>query len=862
MSKVWRFSFIYSVLLMIVNLSYLYAQTNTFAAGTVKDAITREPLSYVSVIFDESTIGTMTGEDGEFTLQTDKEYTTLVFSSLGYDTQKLTLKPGSRHDALNILLHPTAYEIEEVTVRPTRERYSRKDNPAVELIKQVIAHKNTNRIEAKEIYQVELYEKLTLALDDFNPNFEKNAFVQKFRFIKNYLDTSEISGKPILTISVRETISDHYYRKSPRSEKTITKAKRQEGVDKSIDEGGILTNNLEEIFKSVNIFDNNIDILLNRFVSPLSSTLATSYYQYYIMDTLDVTGDQCIDLAFVPVNSQSYGFTGRLYITLDGNYSVKKCLLNVPRHINLNWVDQLRIEQEFKRAPDSTWVIKNENTYINFYLVKGAQQLYAHQLRNYDKYDFEPQRTDSIFGLTGPVHILPEAVFRTDTFWVNNRHLPLKDKENALNDLLGELKKVPAFNAIIKTAEVLITGYIPTKPDKKESLLDFGPMNTTFTANHLEGFRFRVGAMTTANLHPRLFASGYMAYGVNDRRLKYNGKLTYSFTDKKYHEKESPMNNLSFMHEFDVYTPGQDFLFTSKDNVFVAWKVGEPVTHMQYIRKSVLQYEKEWLNGLSIYGWAKKEKNEASGTLKYNLYQEDGSLIGVKDFSTSELGLQLRFAPGERAFDSRVGKNSIMNLSKDAPIFKLSHQMGFDGILGGDYKYNHTEFSAEKRIWLSSFGHIDATVKAGKVWDKVPFPLLILPNTNQSITIQPEAFNMMRAMEFVTDQYASFYLTYYLKGWILNRIPFVNLLKLREVISVSGVYGGLTDKNNPLIDGTGLYQLPEGTRPMGNTPYMEASVGLENIFKILRIDYYRRLTYLNEPNIKKGGVRIALRFSF
>ncbi len=862
MSKSLRYILFLALLLVINSFSGLYAQSETHASGTVKDAITKEILSFVSVMFEGSTVGTMTDDNGAFELHTDKGYTNLVISSLGYTTQTIPLQCGNSYQNLNILLYPTSFEIEEVTVRPTRQQYSRKNNPAVELIKEVIARKNTNRIEAKDTYEVELYEKLSLALDDFNPNLEKNAFVKKFSFIKNYLDTSEISGKPILTLSVRETISDYYYRKSPRSEKTITKAKRQEGVDKSIDEGGILSSNLEEIFKSVNIFDNNIDILLNRFVSPLSSILATSYYQYYIMDTLDIAGDQCVDLAFVPVNSQSYGFTGRLYITLDGNYSVKKFLLNVPRHINLNWVDQLRIEQDFKLAPDSTWVLDSENTYINFYLVKGAQQLYAHQFRNYDKYNFEPQNTDSIFGLTGPLHILPEATFQTDTFWVNNRHVPLKDKENALKDLLAELRKVPAFNAIIKTAEVLITGYIPTKPDKNKSLFDFGPMNTTFTVNHLEGFRFRVGGMTTANLHPRWFASGYMAYGVNDRKTKYNIKLTHSFTDKTYHEKESPVNNLSFIHEYDVYTPGQDFLFTSKDNIFVAWKVGEPVTQMQYIRKYVLQYEKEWLNGLSVYGWAKKENNEASGTLRYNVYEEDGSMKGIKDFNTSELGLQLRFAPGERAFNSRIGKNSIMNLSKDAPIFKLSHQLGIDGVLGGEYKYNHTEFSAEKRIWLSSFGHIDATVKAGKVWDKVPFPLLILPNTNQSVTIQPEAFNMMRAMEFITDEYVSFYATYYLKGWILNRIPLIKLLKMREVISVSGMYGNLSDKNNPFVDPTGLYQLPEGTRPMGNTPYIEASVGLENIFKILRIDYYRRLTYLNEPNIKKGGIRIALRFSF
>lgn len=856
-----RYIILIALLQVVAGTFLSHAQSFTSASGIVKDSITGEPLPFVSVYFDGSTIGAMTDDNGTFTLQNNQGYTKLAAASLGYDTKFIDLKPGKKNDNLELLLKPTAFEISEVVVKPKREKYTRKDNPAVELIKKVIAHKNDNRIEAKPEYQTEVYEKLSLSLDNFNPNLDKNKFLKKFKFIKNYLDTSEFNGKPILTVSVRENLSDFYYRKSPKAEKTIVRAKRMQGIDKTLDDGGGITSNLEEIFKSINIFDNNIPILLNRFVSPLSSTLATTYYHYYIMDTLDVGGDKCVDLAFVPANSESYGFTGRLYITLDGNYAVKKVLLNTPANINLNWVDKLRIEQEFKQMPDSTWVLDQENTFVNFYVVKGTQQLYAHQLRNYDNYNFNVQNADSVFGLLGALHVLPEATVQPDTFWIHNRPIPLKEKEDALKDLLGQLRKVPAFNAIIKTAEILITGYIPTANDKKVTKFDFGPMNTTFSANHLEGFRMRVGGMTTANLNPYWFASGYLAYGTNDRKIKYNLKLTHSFTKKEYHEGENPVNNLSFIQEYDVYTPGQDFLFTSKDNIFVAWKVGEPVTKMQYIRKSVLQYEKEWLNGLTWKSWIMNQNNEEAGTLQYIKRDESGNLYHIKDFTTSEIGTQLRFAPGERAYNGRSGKESVFNLSKDAPVFKLSHQLGIKGVLGGDYNYNHTEISAEKRIWLSSFGHIDAQVKAGKVWDKVPFPLLILPNTNQSITIQPEAFHMMNALEFVTDQYVSFNATYYLKGWILNRIPGIKWLRLREVLSFNMIYGGLTDKNNPTLT-PGLFLLPDGTQPLGSTPYMECSVGLENIFKILRIDYYRRLTYLDHPDIKKGGIRIALRFTF
>jgi hypothetical protein len=803
----------------------------------------------------------MTDDFGNFSLQNDKELTRLVISSLGYNEKVIQLNANRKNENLDVRLAPSSFELMEVFIKPAHERYSRKNNPAVDLIRNVIDHKDDNRIESKDEYEMGMYEKLTMSLDNFNPNFEKNKFWNKLKFIKNYMDTSELTGKPILTLSVRETLSEIYYRKNPKTQKTIVKAKQTQGIDQTVDEGGI-TSNLEEIFQSVNIFDNNIKILLNSFVSPLSSLLATSYYKYYIMDTLNVSGDTCVDLAFVPVNSQSYGFTGRLYITLDGKYSVKKFLLNTPQNINLNFIDNLHVEQEFKRMPDSTWVVDTENTHLNFYLIEGAQQVYAHQLRVYSGYKFNVEKGDSIFNLLGPVHVLPEATERSDTFWVSNRHVPLNKKEDVLDDLLAELRKIPAFNVIIKTAEILISGYIQTGPKRELNYFDIGPMNTIFSANHLEGFRMRVGGMTTANLNRHFFASGYVAYGMDDRKFKYNGKLTYSFDKKKYHEGEIPVNNLSFSHEYDVYTPGQDFLFTSKDNMFVAWKVGEPVTHMNYVKRNLLQYEKEWLNGFTFKTWARHQNEEAAGTLQYLQRNDEGLTYRRRSITSSEIGAQIRFAPGERAYAGRTGKESPFNMAKDAPILRLSHQLGVKGVLGSDYDYNHTEFSAEKRIWLSSFGHIDAQLKAGKVWNQVPFPLLILPNTNQSITIQPEAFHMMRAMEFVADQYVSLSATYYLKGWILNRIPLVRWLKFREVVSFNGIYGNLSDRNNPASGHSNLFLLPEGTTGLGNKPYMEVSFGLENIFKILRVDYYHRLTYLDNPNTRKSGIRIALRFSF
>jgi hypothetical protein len=841
--------------------SILNAQRVTSASGVVRDSLTGETLPYVSILFKHSTFGATSDDDGQFELRNDRNLDTLTFHFLGYDAKDVILRRGERNDSLDVLLAPASVLLSELVVKPRRERYSRRNNPAVELVKNVIARKDSNRITERDGYQAESYRKLALSLDKFDVDFESSKLLNRFKFIKNYLDSSEFDGRPVLTLSLREELSEVYYRKKPESRKTILTARRQTGVDKTLDEYGTLSANLNEMLKEINVFDNDIAFLLNSFVSPLSSTLGVAYYHYFIMDTTDVGGEPCVDLAFVPVNSQSYGFSGHLYITLDGAYAVRRAHLTVPYHINLNYVRNIRIEQDFKRMPDGLWAPERDNMFVVFYFVSGGQQLYAHQLRSYRNYRSEIAGSDSIFGLPGEAHTAAGELEQPDTFWVGHRHFPVREKENAVDNLMAQLRSVPVFNVFIKTVEILVSGFVPVDGNHDENKLDFGPMNTTFSSNEIEGFRMRVGGYTTSHFHPRIYLGGYAAYGMNDRRWKYRAQATYSFNEKDYHERETPVNNLSFTHEYDIYTPGQDFLFTSKDNMFVAVKVGKTIDKMAYLRKNRLQYEKEWLNGLTVKTWLQHQDNESAGALRYILKSAPYQYSRIRHMQTAEWGLQLRYAPGERAFNSRTGKTSVFNLSKNAPVFLLSHQTGIHIPGVGDYRYNHTEASASKRIWLSSFGHIDASLKAGKVWDQAPFPLLALPNTNQSITIQPEAFHLMNALEFVSDRYVSLDAVYHLKGWILNRIPLVNLLQVREVVSFSAICGDLSARNDPARSNR-LFLLPEDTYPLTGKPYMEFSVGLENIFRMLQVNYYRRLSHLDHPDISRNGFRMALRFSF
>ena len=841
----------------------LSAQT-TGAEGVVKDAKTGETLPSVQVYFTGTTIGSITDFDGNFHIDNDQGLVTLAFQMIGYKTQIVSLKANRIAKEMVIELQPDLYGLQEVVVKPQRlsreERYRRKGNPAVELIRNVIAHKDANRIESADCYKTNSYEKLIMALDKFDVDFENNKFWSQFRFLEKYIDTAQFNTTPTLTVSLRETMAEEYYQSHPKMERKYVMAKRYQGVDDILDREGLATN-IDAMFTKVNIFDNDIEVMLNRFVSPLSSALAVSYYHYYIMDTIDVEGDRCIDLAFAPVNPESFGFTGHLYILNDSTFALKKYSIVVPPHINMNFVSDLAIEQSFFQLPNGLWASENTNTYVRFYIFKNMRQIYARNSRYQYDYELGALPPDTLFGSMESNEVMADSArkYNRDA-WNDMRPEPLSGKEAVIDSLLPELRRIPRFDATIRAIEIVASGYVSTDRDRSKSKFDFGPLFNTVSYNALEGVRFRVGGMTTTNLHPKWFMNGYLAFGTRDLRLKYNATLIRSFNEKDYHPYESLRHALYVSTYYDVEVPGQSYSLFDRDNVFMSFSMGNPTQRMQYVRRTKIRYEKEWANRFSIDTWLQHENNEAAGDLHYERINADGSLSNVKYYNNLEYGLQLRFAPGEPLYNNRLGKESPFNLAKDAPVISLTHTMG---LMENRFFYNHTEITAEKRFWLSAFGHIDATVQTGIIWNKVPYPKLYIPNSNQSLFLTPKSFSLMQPMEFMMDQYVAFFGTYYLKGWILNRVPLIKKLRLREVLAFNAVYGGLSQKNNPLLMHEGLYAMPEGCSPMGKMPYMEMSVGVENIFKFIRVDWVRRLSYTEGLSAKeKNGVRLTFRLTF
>ena len=842
--------FIMSALTMAVTAMAQHPLPPTEVKGLVRDSLTHEALPFAAIYLKGSDRGIMTDADGRFSITTQVNFICLEVSTMGYTTKNVWVNKGEHND-VTIDMAPTGVALRELVVKPKKEKYSKKNNPAVDFVKRLMAQKHGYDPKSHDYYNYTKYEKMTMGLNDFSEKQKKNWLTGKFKFIFDYLDTSEVSGKPILTVSVKEKVSDCHFRRSPESAKEVVRGAKSAGIDEAFDQESV-QRFLEDVFREVDIFGNDVPMMQNRFVSPLSK-IGVDYYKYYLSDTIDVEGVKCIELSFSPFTPESFGFLGRIYVPLnDSTLFIKRVKLNVPKSINLNYVESITILQDFVKAPDGSRLKTRDDMTVEFQIMKGTQGLYARRTTAYANHNFDPPSDMEVFDKEEKTIVNADADFMPDEFWKENRQVPVTDKENAIKGLLTRLREVPVFYWTEKIITVLVSGYIPSS---KESKFDFGPMNTTLSGNPVEGMRMRVGGMTTANLSKHWFARGYVAYGFGDEKLKYNGELEYSFNEKKYHSREFPIHSVRLTHKYDVDQLGQHYFFTNMDNVFLALK-RKSNDKMTYLRQTCLDYTLETESGFSLQLGLEHDIQEATAVLPFI----DGYGNVYRNYKEAMLNVTLRYAPGEKFYQT---KSYRIPINLDAPVFTLTHTFAPKGLLGSMFTVNKTELSVQKRFWFSAFGYTDIILKAGKVWSEVSYPNLLLPNANLSYTIQPESYPLMNAMEFANDQYLSWDFTYWANGAILNRIPLIKYLKLREAFSFRGLYGKLKDSNNPELNND-LFRFPMGThcKPMGKEPYMEIGVGLDNIFSILRLDYVWRLTYRDNPGVDKSGLRIQLHFTF
>ena len=832
---------------------FLLAVTMTVNAqkisGVVVDAETGDTLLYPSASYKGHHVAVSGNAMGAYTIQRHNGWQ-LTFSAVGYKSKTVNVT-ASTPSVLNVKLKPDTKQLSEVVVKSKRGKYSRKDNPAVELMRRVIEAKKKTDLENHDFLQYSKYQKITLAVNDIKPSDLDSGFFAKKQWLIDQIETSPFNHKLILPVSVDETVTQHIYRKDPKTEKSIIKGQSSTGVNQLIQTGDILNVALKDVFTDVDIYDDYVRLLQYPFVSPIGKN-AIGFYRYYIQDTVYVDRDLCYHLEFLPNNQQDFGFRGELYILADSSLHVKRCDLTIPRRSDVNFVENLHVSQQYTKLANGEWALTVDDMIVEMKLARAFGNFLVTRVTRLSDYAFD-EIPRQLFKGKAKERKEADAMMRDEAFWNQYRSVELTKSESSMDAFIHRIEQLKGFKYFIFAGKALIENFVETGDVNHTSKFDIGPVNTMISKNFIDGYRFRLSGQTTANLNKHWFASGYIARGIDSMKTYYDGQLTYSFNKKEYLPREFPKRTITFSSSYDVMAPSDKYMPTDKDNVFTAFKWTTVDKMMFYNRqKLAFEYEQEW--GLKTLAYIKREVNEAAGNIEF----------GRQKLNTTELSLQLQLAPGRTYINT---KQRRLPINLDAPVFGLGHTLGIKGFLGGEYRYNLTEASIYKRFWVGSWGKIDTYLKAGAQWNKVPFPLLIMPAANLSYIVEDGTFNLINNMEFLNDRYASLDVSWDLNGKILNRIPLLKKLKWREYIGVKCLWGDLTDKNNPMLpENVGdpeLWQFPQGSYVMDpKRPYVELIAGVHNIFKLLHVEYVRRLNYKYLPTAHKDGIRFMVRMTF
>ena len=849
--KVFR-KLYFVVVLLLVSTLQLMAQQKITGRVIDEDGFA---VSYASVQYRGHKIAVSSDSQGKFSIEKHPGWV-LTVSALSYKSQ--TISVNEKMDFIEVKLKDDSHKLNEVVVKTKRGKYSRKDNPAVELMRRVIAAKKKTDLSNHDFYQYDKYQKITLALNDLKKEQLEGKFFSKRQYLLDQVETSPYNGKLTLPVSIDETVSQHIYRKDPKTEKDIIKGQQSNGIGQVIQTGEILNTALKDAFTDVDIYDDYVRLLQYPFPSPIGRT-GISFYHYYIEDTVYVERDLCYHLQFIPANSQDFGFRGELYVLADSSLHVKKCNLYMPHNTDVNYVKNMKIEQEYTRLDNGEWVLSKDDMIAELHVNSMLQDLLVVRNTRLTDYAFD-ELPKILFKGKAKVRHDMDAMNRDEAYWNKYRQVDLTKSESSMDSFIHRMENSKGFKYIIFFVKALMENYVEIGggTDGKKSKFDLGPVNTYISKNFVDGIRLRLAGRTMAALNPHFFWDGYAAYGTKSNDWYTGNIFTYSLNKKKNSPFEFPMRNLTFEVARDVTSPSDENLLHNKDNFFMTFRAATQDEMFLYHRqKLAFTYETDW--GFRFNTSLRFQSNRTVGNLHY--YHLDGT--EVKKIRMTDLNVGINYNPGVTYVNT---KQQRLPINLDSPEIGLSHTMGFKGFMGGQYHSNITKLSIYKRQWLGSWGYLDFHAIGQAQWNKVPFPMLILPPINLSYFEQESTISLMKDWEFLNDRQVFWALSWDMNGKLLNRIPLIKKLKWREWFAIKGVWGHLTDKNNPYLEknqGDGrLFKFPKNSHVMNDTPYWECVAGVHNIFKFFSVEYVRRLTYLNNNNIDKWGIRFGFMMSF
>lgn len=827
------------ILPLFLFISYcVFSQTKV--GGIVIDDM-GEPVAFANLIFKGSYEGTITNDNGRFYMESDENHAILAVSFIGYETVEINLTSKVNFD-MNITLVESSEKLDEVVVYVGKQ--SKKNNPAIDILKKIWAKKGVNGLRKFKQYQYDKYEKIEFDLNSIDSALMKKKIFKGMEFVFNDLDTSRITGKTYLPIFLNETFSKVYG--------DNIKSEKKEDILGSKNSG--FSNNqaiiafIEDLYSDYDIYDNYLKFFDKSFTSPLSKT-GVDTYNYVLSDSTYIDNKWCYNIIYYPRRKNELTFKGDFWVN-DSTYAIKKINLEVTKSANINWVKEIYIEQEFDVVSDSVFLLKRDYMLTDFSYSKKekSQGMYGKRTTVYDNYEFDIAKPEKFY--KNEIQAFDPIVLNRDsTFWKNSRLESLNEDEQGIYKLLDTLSTVPKFKSYYNLVSILGSGYVEV--DKWN--LDLGSVYSAFGYNNAEGVRLRAGARTFFGQNDPWRLEGYVAYGFEDKKMKHgiSGKW---LIDKKSRLIISGGNRNDIEQLGVSLTSTNDVLGRSVASSSVV-TVGSN-DRLTKINLSAFNIEIEPVTNFRIRVGSSFRTLSSALPDAFSLdYLDASAPTGVSsEIKQFDVGATMIYSPGKRSTGYGVERYSI---NENYSTLLLSYTKGIDGVLESDFNFDKLQFSYTQPWQIGGFGRLNSTIEIGKTFGEVPLGLLNVVPGNQTLFTIYKTFPNLDFYEFVTDTYAAVHLEHNFNGRLFSRIPFMRNWNLREIVGLRGVWGDISDENILLSSPTGIPLLAPTDKI-----YWEYSFGVGNIFKIFRLDFNFRGNYLENPNARPFSVTGSFGFSF
>ncbi len=803
-------SLVLSVLLLLV--CSVWAQS-TRVRGKITDAKTGEPLPLVNVVFKGSFVGVTTDFDGVYSIETREAVEELQASFVGYIPQSRKVVPGA-YNTIDFKLEPQSFDLEEIKVTPG-------ENPAHAILRKVSQNKKKNNPDRIQSYFCNTYTKMELDLTNVKPGFKNKKLQKNFGFIFDHIDTSVVTGKAYLPVMISEASADYYFRKSPSLSREIVKASRISGIE----EDYTLAQFTGHLHANFNLYDNYIDIFEVRFASPLSDH-GLMYYKYFLVDSMQIEGRKTYKIRFHPKSFSTPVLDGE--VNIDSlSWALQSAHVKMMKGLNVNWIRHLVLENTNQLLADSVWFPKQDRLFADFSIVMSDSSkvvsFLGHRQVDYSHVVLNPVIPEKVLKLDNNV-IIDKAVLKNDdSYWDTIRPYALSKQEKEIYQMVDSIKNVPLYQNIYTVISTIMGGYYDTK------YVGIGPYYKLGSFNKLEGVRFQLGARTTEDFSKKIRLFGYAAYGTKDENFKGGGGFTYSF-------KELPTSQLTLAFKHDVLQLGAGVNAFTTGNILSSVFSRGNNDRLSMVNQWDMQFEQEWRQGVS--NTLAVQIRDVFPSRYVPFVKPDGG--AMKSIQSTTLRLNTRLSKNEIVIRKTFDKYSM---GSDYPIVGVDLSMGVKGLFKNDYEFYRLEGNISYNFPVSPLGKSYMVLSGGKIFGKVPYPLLKLHEGNATYFYDQYAFSCMNYYEFASDLWASFIWEHHFKGFFLGKIPLMKRLKWREVFIFKGLIGILTDKNNGSLADTRAYLLfPEGMSSVSK-PYFETGIGIENIFRVFRVDAIWRLTH-------------------